>query len=219
MGVAENIALIRETVGSFPVELIAVTKAATSQQIEEAFNQGITTFGENRVQDAIARMDALPPQIRASSNWHFIGHLQTNKAKLAVGRFALIHSVDSFKLAAEISKQAAQKGLVQPILLQVKILTDPSKSGFTPQELRRDLPHILALPNIKCSGLMTISPLAANDNEKLACFAGLANLRGELSASFGVPFQELSMGMSDDWRQAVQCGATMVRIGRAIFKQ
>lgn len=219
MGVAENIALIRETVGCNPVELIAVTKAATPAQIEEAFNHGITTFGENRVQDAIAHMDALSPKTQAASNWHFIGHLQTNKAKLAVGRFALIHSVDSVRLAAEISKQAGQKGFVQPILLQVKILPDPSKSGFTPEELKRDLPSILALPNVECRGLMTITPLAASDTQKQECFEGLAKLRSELSAAFGVPLKELSMGMSDDWRQAVQCGATMVRIGRAIFKQ
>jgi pyridoxal phosphate enzyme (YggS family) len=219
MGVTENIALIRETVDSYPVKLIAVTKEAESVQIEEAFNSGVTEFGENRVQDAIARMDALSPKIQAASNWHFIGHLQTNKAKLAVGRFALIHSVDSLRLATEISKQAEQKGFIQPILMQVKILPDPSKGGYAPDELRRDFPALLKLPNIECRGLMTITPLAATDRQKQQCFQGLAKLKDELSMTFGVPLKELSMGMSDDWREAVLCGSTMIRIGRAIFKQ
>jgi PLP dependent protein len=219
MGVAGNIALIRETVGSYPVKLIAVTKEAESVQIEEAFNSGVTEFGESRVQDAIAHMDALSPKIQAASNWHFIGHLQTNKAKLAVGRFALIHSVDSLRLAKEISKQAEQKGFVQPILLQVKILPDPSKGGFTREELRSDFPALMSLPNIECRGLMTITPFSASDREKRQCFEGLAKFKDELSQTFGVPLKELSMGMSDDWREAVQCGSTMIRIGRAIFKQ
>jgi PLP dependent protein len=219
MGVAENIALIRETIGSYPVKLIAVTKEAESVQIEEAFRNGVTEFGESRVQDAIARIDSLPPKIQAASNWHFIGHLQTNKAKLAVGRFALIHSVDSLRLAKEISKQAEQRGFVQAILLQVKILPDPSKGGFTKEELRRDFSEIVGLPNIECRGLMTITPLEASDIQKRQCFEGLTKFKDELSKTFGVPLKELSMGMSDDWREAVQCGSTMVRIGRAIFKQ
>jgi PLP dependent protein len=218
MGVAENIAHIRETIGARAVKLIAVTKEARMAQIEEAFDNGVTEFGENRVQETIARIEVLPAKLQAA-NWHFIGHLQTNKAKSAVGRFALIHSVDSLRLAKEISKQAELKGLVQPILLQVKILPDPSKGGFEPEELKRDLVDILTLPSLDCRGLMTITPLAAGPAQKRQCFEGLVKLRDELSRVHGIKLSELSMGMSNDWREAVQCGATMIRIGRAIFKQ
>jgi pyridoxal phosphate enzyme (YggS family) len=219
MSVAENIARIREGFGNHPVKLIAVTKSAQIPQIEEAFATGITEFGENRVQDALSRIEQLSSEIQQKVSWHFIGHLQTNKAKQVVGRFALIHSVDSVKLAAEISKSAQAKGLVQQILLQVKILPDPSKSGFSAEELKADFISISKLPNIEVCGLMTITPLEAERDEKIACFSGLRELRDELQMVSGIPLRELSMGMSDDWQQAVACGATMVRIGSAIFRQ
>jgi PLP dependent protein len=218
MSVAENITRIREGFGAQPVKLIAVTKSAQLSQIEEAFGSGVTEFGENRVQDAITRMEALEARMPAA-RWHFIGHLQTNKAKLAVGRFALIQSVDSLKLAREISKSAQQKEIIQSILLQVKMLPDPSKSGFTPEELRREFAEIISLENIECHGLMTITPLAANTDDRHFCFNGLRELRDELSALHGTRLPELSMGMSEDWQDAVHCGATMVRIGSAIFRQ
>jgi pyridoxal phosphate enzyme (YggS family) len=218
MSVAENITRIREGFGSQPVKLIAVTKHAQLSQIEEAFTSGVTEFGENRVQDALTRMEALEAKL-PQARWHFIGHLQTNKVKLAVGRFSLIQSVDSFKLAQEISKSAKQKEIIQSILLQVKMLPDPSKSGFTPEELRRDFAKIISLENIECHGLMTITPLDVDTTNRHFCFSGLRDLRDELVATHGMQLPELSMGMSDDWQDAVQCGATMVRIGSAIFQQ
>jgi PLP dependent protein len=219
MSVVENIALIRESIGSSPVKLIAVTKEAMPAQIAEAFKCGVTEFGESRVQDAIRKMESLPSEIQAASSWHFIGHLQTNKAKFAVGRFALIHSVDSLKLAREISKSAELRGLMQDILLQVKILPDPDKGGFEPEELKRDFGAILSLPNVRCQGLMTITPLGARAQEREQCFRGLAELKAELTTEFDVPLKELSMGMSNDWPEAVKCGSTMIRVGSAIFKQ
>ena len=216
---AENIARIREALGQHAVKLVAVTKGAAMGQIEEAHRTGVTEFGESRVQDAIEKMAALPDWLMNQSHWHFIGHLQSNKVRQAVGRFVLIHSVDSLKLATEISRVSTSKGIIQPILLQVKMAADPSKSGFTPEELKRDFAAIARLPNIECRGLMTITPLAATPAERVACFSGLRLLRDQLVREHGVDLPELSMGMSGDWRQAIDCGATMVRIGSEIFRQ
>ncbi|PWT99706.1 MAG: YggS family pyridoxal phosphate-dependent enzyme [Candidatus Melainabacteria bacterium] len=219
MSVAENIARIREALGQHAVTLVAVTKGAAMGQIEEAHRTGVTEFGESRVQDAIEKMSTLPDWLMSHSHWHFIGHLQSNKVKQAVGRFALIHSVDSLKLAAEISRISSSKGITQPILLQVKIAADPNKSGFTPDELKRDFAEISRLVNIECRGLMTITPLEATAKERVDCFNGLRLLRDELAREHRVALPELSMGMSNDWRQAIDCGATMVRIGSEIFRQ
>jgi len=218
MSVAQNLSRIRESLGANPVKLIAVTKTATPGQIEEAFECGVTEFGENRVQEAVKKQNALPPRMASQVNWHFIGHLQTNKVKQAVGKFVLIHSVDSFRLAEEISKTAQAKNIVQPILLQVKVVDDESKGGFSPDELRHAFPQIHALAGIEIKGLMTITPLTADEKVRANCFDGLKDLRDELEAKHNVTLTELSMGMSDDYGEALSHGATMVRIGRAIFE-
>lgn len=213
---AANLAQVREAISDSTVKLIAVTKNATNAQIEEAFELGLSDFGESRLQDALKKRDALPPLVASQSNWHFIGHLQSNKVKHAVGNFSLIHSVDSIELAREISRIATQKGQTQAILLQVKVVPDDSKSGFTPQSLREAMAEIVALPSIKVEGLMTITPLTDDHNIWKQSFNGLAMLRDELSKTYG-PLKELSMGMSDDWREAITCGSTMIRLGRALF--
>jgi PLP dependent protein len=217
MSVAENIARFKESVGALPVTLIAVTKNADSAQIQEAFLAGVTEFGENRLQDALARRKQLPPNVAQGSRWHFIGHLQTNKAKQVVGNFELIHSVDSFHLAQQLSKVAGEQKTKQAILLQVKVLDDPNKYGFSPDELRQMFAQLLQLPHLEIRGLMTMTPMNADLAAGKACFSGLSQLRDELVLKHGVQLQELSMGMTDDWQQAVSCGATMVRLGRAIF--
>src|SRR5262249_41079646 len=152
-------------------------------------------FGESRVQDAITKMNALPTNLLGNSHWHFIGHLQTNKVKQAVGRFRLIHSVDSLRLAQEISKTSAEKGITQAILLQVKLANDPAKSGFAPNELKQCFHEISHLPNIECRGLMTITPLAASQADRIACFNGLKQFRDQLAREHGTELPELSMGM------------------------
>jgi hypothetical protein len=215
--VAANLAKVREAIDDQAVRLIAVTKHATNAQIEEAFSLGVSEFGESRVQDALKKRDELPPHVALNSNWHFIGHLQSNKVKQAVGNFALIHSVDSLSLAEEVSRIACQKGTTQSILLQVKILPDDSKSGFTKEELCKNLSTILALPSIKVEGLMTITPLTNDVKLWHESFSGLSSLRDQLNREFGISLKELSMGMSDDWREAIICGSTMIRLGRAIF--
>ncbi len=217
MSVTKNITRIRERFGSHPVRLIAVTKNARSKQIEEAFNSGVTEFGESRVQDALQKMDTMPAWLMEKASWHFIGHLQTNKVKQAVGKFALIQSIDSLRLAQEISRVAQVKQIQQPILLQVKLSPDANKSGFTADELKSILPEILKLPNIQCQGLMTITPKDATGELRQKCFTGLKQLRDELEKNTGTQLPELSMGMTDDWQEALSCGSTMLRIGTAIF--
>ncbi len=214
----QNIALIREGLGARSTKLIAVTKFATASQIEEAFKTGVTEFGENRVQVALAKMESLPSYLVKGSSWHFIGHLQSNKVKQAVGKFVLIHSVDSMDLAKEISRVSCEKNIVQPILLQVKMAFDPNKTGFDKDTLKKEFATIVHLPNIECRGLMAITPQSFSPQERIACFDGLRNLRDRLSAEYGIPLSELSMGMSDDWREAVSCGSTMIRVGSAIFR-
>jgi len=215
--VAANLAQVREAIDEQTVRLIAVTKHATNEQIEEAFASGVSEFGESRIQDALKKRQTLPPHVALNSHWHFIGHLQSNKVKQAVGKFSLIHSVDSKSLAEEISRVASATGTTQSILLQVKMVPDDSKSGFTPEQLRQSLAEIIALPSIKIEGLMTISPLTSEAKVWHESFAGLADLRDRLSAEFSLSLKELSMGMSDDWREAIICGSTMIRLGRAIF--
>lgn len=214
---ADNLARIKNTIGARPVTLIAVTKTASTAQIEEAFNCGVTEFGENRIQDAMSRRQALPPNVEAQSNWHFIGHLQTNKVKYVAGNFSLIHSVDSLRLAREISSLCAKKSLGQRILLQVKVLDDENKSGFSPEELKSCFSELLALPNLQIEGLMTMAPFVDDPSVWRQSFQGLKALRDELQANFSVELKELSMGMTEDWQEAIECGATMIRLGRAIF--
>jgi len=217
MSVADNIAHFRESVGEQDITLIAVTKFASVTQIEEAFQAGVTEFGENRLQHAQAIRKELPPEVEQGSRWHFIGHLQTNKAKQVVGAFALIHSVDSVNLAVQLSKAASERNINQAVLLQVKIADDPNKFGFSPDELKKVFSQLVQLPNLQIQGLMTINPLDADVVLTKACFNQLRHLRDELEQEHNVQLKELSMGMSDDWPQAVSSGATMVRLGRAIF--
>lgn len=217
MSVTENIARIRESFGSHPVRLIAVTKNVRPKQIEEAFTSGVTEFGESRVQDALPKMDAMPPWLMEKARWHFIGHLQSNKVKQTVGKFSLIHSVDSLRLAQEISRVAQVKQIKQAILLQIKMAPDSNKSGFEPEELKSQFQEIINLPNIECRGLMTITPQNASGEVRQKCFTGLKQLRDDLAQETGAYLPELSMGMSADWQEALASGSTMLRIGTAIF--
>lgn len=181
----------------------------------EAMQAGVTEFGENRVQEALRKQEQLA--YADSIRWHFIGHLQSNKVKQVVGRFALIHSIDSLSLAAEVSKAALKLQVVQPVLLQVKLAADPSKSGFSPEQLRQEFKRLLDLPGIKIDGLMTITPLTSDEALRKMCFEGLRLLRDELQEVYGVELKELSMGMSQDFAEAIACGSTMVRLGKAVF--
>lgn len=215
---ADNLARIRDQLGTNTVKLVAVTKTADLDQIEQAASCGVTEFGENKVQEAIKKRAQLPQSVLSNANWHFIGHLQTNKVKDAVGSFSLIHSVDSLRLAQEISRVASKKEVIQPILLQVKIEPDPNKSGFTSEQLKNEFKTIVELPAVRVDGLMTITPFIDDEATWRKCFDGLRKLRDELVREYGVRLDELSMGMSADWRIAVDCGSTMIRLGRAVFE-
>jgi pyridoxal phosphate enzyme (YggS family) len=204
-----RIASACQRVGRSPdeVTLVAVTKTVEPSAIETAFELGISHFGENRVQEAVAKIGQLSG-LEPRPTWHMVGHLQTNKAKIAVEIFDIIHSVDSVKLA-EVLSYRTQKTL--PILLEVNVSGEASKSGFPPDDVASALATISGLSNLEVKGLMTIAPLVADAEQVRPVFRRLRSLRD----SFGL--EHLSMGMTDDFEVAIKEGATMVRIGRAIF--
>lgn len=191
------------------VELICVTKEAAVEQMEDALNAGARIFGENRVQDAISKHRVIGDK----AGWHLIGHLQTNKAKDAVKIFDLIHSVDSVHLAREIDKQAGKAGKIQNILMQVNTSGEESKFGVMPEAVADLLKDISIYPNIGIKGLMTIAPEVEDPETVRPYFRALRELRDKINGSWS-----LSMGMTNDFEVAIEEGATMVRVGRAIFK-
>ncbi|MBN2452789.1 MAG: YggS family pyridoxal phosphate-dependent enzyme [Candidatus Omnitrophica bacterium] len=196
------------------VQLVCVTKEASVSQMLEAARAGIKIFGENRVQDAARKHAAIGNR----AEWHLIGHLQTNKARDAVGIFSLIHSVDSVRLADAIDKEAGRIGKRQDILVQVNISGEKSKFGIPPESAAGVLKEIVACPNISIRGLMTIAPEADDPEEVRPYFAGLRQILEKVNVELGTNYSMLSMGMSNDFEVAVEEGATLVRIGRAIFR-
>ncbi|MDP3730835.1 MAG: YggS family pyridoxal phosphate-dependent enzyme [Candidatus Omnitrophota bacterium] len=196
------------------VKLICVTKEAELSQIEEALASGVRNIGENRVQDALVKHNA----IGGRAIWHLIGHLQTNKVKDAVRIFSLIHSVDSVRLAKEIDAQAKRIDKVQEILIQVNTSGEESKFGVAPDETLKLFKEVRLYPDISISGLMTIAPEVDDPEKARPCFRKLRELRDELNSILNTQYSILSMGMTNDFEVAVEEGSTMVRIGRAIFK-
>jgi len=199
------------------VKLIAVSKGIHAEKIKNAVENGIRDLGENRVQEAqekIAIIKASLPDSRVK--WHLIGHLQKNKAKLAVSLFEMVHSVDSLELAILIDKYAAEAGKIQRILLQVKLSDEESKYGLLKDNLNEVLVGIRRLRNLKVKGLMTIPPYFDDSEKVRPFFRELRELKDKaVQAGFGLT--ELSMGMSNDFEVAIEEGATMVRVGTAIF--
>jgi pyridoxal phosphate enzyme (YggS family) len=189
------------------ITLVAVTKGVEALAIKAAYDCGIRDFGENRVQEAEGKIGQLS-DFKPDVTWHMVGHLQSNKAKAAVELFDIIHSVDSIKLA-EILSRRAEKNM--PILLQVNVSGEVSKSGFAAGEIARIIEEVRQLSNLKVVGLMTIAPLTADPEEVRPVFRKLRELRDSLG------LEHLSMGMTDDFEVAIEEGATMLRIGRAIF--
>jgi len=199
------------------VRLIAVTKQMPTEVIRAAYAAGIRDFGENRIQEAAAKQAEL--QDLPDITWHFIGHLQTNKAKKALEQFDWIHSVDNLKLAQRLDQLAQQLGVKPQVCLQVKILPDPNKSGWTVPELLADLPALDLCENLQIQGLMTIPPFGLDDAEILYVFNSTCKLAREITEQqwLHIQMNELSMGMSGDYQLAVQAGATMVRLGTILF--
>ena len=189
------------------ITLVAVTKTIDAQLIRAAFECGIRNFGENRIQEAEGKIKQLS-DINTDVTWHMIGHLQSNKAKMAVKLFDIIHSVDSLKLARILNRQVEK---VMPVLLEVNVSGEATKSGFTVDEIVAAIREIRQLTNLEVRGLMTIAPWAADSEKVRPVFRKLRELRDSLG------LEHLSMGMTDDFEVAIEEGATIVRVGRAIF--
>ncbi len=199
------------------VRLIAVSKQVPTDVIRTAYTAGIRDFAENRIQEAIAKQAEL--QDLSDINWHFIGHLQSNKAKKALENFQWIHSVDNLKLAQRLNELAQQIGVSPYVCLQVKILPDPNKSGWNVSQLLADLPTLNQCKNLQIQGLMTIPPLGLTQQEIMLVFNRTRELAQEIREQNWphIQMQHLSMGMSGDYRLAIQAGATMIRLGTILF--
>lgn len=198
------------------VTMIAVSKTVDSDKIRETYDLGIRNFGENRVPVLEQKIEELKD---LEILWHFIGHLQRNKAKKIVGKVAMIHAIDSMRLVETIDSICQKQGCRQAGLLQVNIGEDPNKFGFTEEELLRSLDQMQKFTHIKICGLMTILPYGRPAEENIAWFQRLAELLKKVKEHpVAREWTELSMGMSNDYQEAIQAGATMVRIGSAIYQ-
>jgi PLP dependent protein len=195
------------------IELVAITKTHRAEKVREAIEARQTLFGESRVQEARAKIPELPSTLR----WHFVGHLQKNKIRHALPLFELIHSVDSLALARDMNRIAEEDGAHPRILIEVNVAGEGSKFGFTPDKLREEMEPLLALPRLSILGLMTLPPLAKEAETSRKYFVQLRELRDRLQTEFHVDLSQLSMGMTQDYAVAVEEGATLVRVGTAIF--
>ncbi len=221
MGIKENLKKIKEQIGNHNVKIIAVTKYATQEQIAEAYKLDICDFAESYIQDAIPKLNKFTQEENPEKKirWHFIGRLQNNKVRFAIENFHLIHSVSSVELANLISKTASNRGITQSVLLQVNTSQEASKAGLSSFELNSSFEDIIKLPNIDVKGLMTIAPKTIDTNIIKDCFNNLYVLREELNKKYMVNLKELSMGMTNDYKEAIDCGATIIRIGKGIFNE
>ena len=221
--IAENLAAVHARIetaaaragrSAADVQLIAVSKTIPPETMREVVAEGVTTFGESRVQEAKAKI----PQLPGSLQWHLIGHLQTNKAREAVELFQMIHSVDSVRLARELDKCAEQSSLTVPVLLECNVSGESTKFGFKPDEAMAALTELNALRRLEIRGLMTMAPFFEDPQDARPTFRALRDLRDQLQQRHGIPLPALSMGMTNDFEAAIEEGATMVRVGTAIFR-
>ncbi len=197
------------------IRLVTVSKTIPADKIQQAIDAGATILGENYIQETRKKIEI----IRRNISWHFIGHLQSNKAKYAVDLFNLIHSVDSTHVAEQLNKEAGKKNKVMPILIQVNISGEDTKHGINPQVTIKLIEVIAPLGNLRIKGLMTMPPWSPDPEESRPYFIALRKLKDELTSQRpeNVELQELSMGMSADFEVAIEEGATLVRVGTAIF--
>jgi len=220
--IAENLERVREQIAQAAtksgrsiedVDLVAISKTHEAAKVREAIDAGQTLFGENKVQEARAKIPELPSHTR----WHLVGHLQKNKIRHALPLFELIHSVDSLALAQDINRIAEEEGLHPRILLELNVAGEGSKFGFTPEKLHADMETLLGLPRLSILGLMCIPPIADEAEASRKYFVQLREERDRLQTEFRVDLAQLSMGMTQDYAVAVEEGATLVRVGTAIF--
>jgi pyridoxal phosphate enzyme (YggS family) len=220
--IAENLERVREQIAQVAakagrsdedVELVAISKTCDAEKVREAVEAGQSLFGENRVQEARAKIPELPSNLR----WHFVGHLQKNKIRHALPLFELIHSIDSLALAQDANRIAEEEGMHPRVLLEVNVAGEGSKFGFKPDALRAEMEILLALDRLSIEGLMTIPPLAPEPGASREYFIKLRELRDALEKEFRAKLPHLSMGMTNDFVIAIEEGATLVRVGTAIF--
>ena len=215
--ISQDISDICKRTGKAPesITIIAVTKTVDTDRINYAIECGIKNIGENKVQEVMAKFD----NIEGNVNWHLIGHLQTNKVKYIIDKVALIHSVDSIGLAEEISRRAEKAGLIKDILIQVNVAEEETKFGIAYEEIDSIIEQLSKLPGIRVKGLMTIAPYFEDTEQVRPVFRKLKE-KFDLLAKAGIPNVEmkyLSMGMTNDYRQAIEEGSNMVRVGTGIF--
>ncbi len=222
MDLAANIERVRERLAEAcnragreanSVPLLAVSKTQPPEVVTEAARIGLSLFGENKVQEAKSKIPLCPGRV----NWHMIGHLQSNKAREAIGLFSMIQSVDNLHLAEELNKRAEQASKTMPILLEVNIVGEASKFGYKPDQLLLDLAALNALTRLEIHGLMTVPPWTPVPERVRAVFARLRELKNQCEQQLGAPLPHLSMGMTGDFEVAIEEGATIVRIGTALF--
>ncbi|HEV2393906.1 MAG TPA: YggS family pyridoxal phosphate-dependent enzyme [Verrucomicrobiae bacterium] len=222
MDLAANLNVVKERIAAAcarvgrsadSVSLLAVTKGHSPDAVNEAARLGLSLFGENKVQEARAKIPLCPSRLR----WHMIGHLQTNKCRDAVGLFEMVQSVDSLHLAEELNKRAEQAAKRLPILLEVNIVGEASKFGYKPAQLLEDFDKLNTLPRLELHGLMTVPPWAANPDRVRPVFGKLRGLKEQCEQILGAPLPHLSMGMTGDFEVAIEEGATIIRIGTALF--
>lgn len=198
------------------IRLVAVTKTVTADRIKEGIDAGLSIVGENRLQEAVPKIAVLQD---APVRWHFIGHLQRRKVRSVIGVFDLVHSVDSMELAQEINKRAGEAAICQEVLLEVNLGQEPTKSGFHPEDLIGVVPSLSLLPCLRVKGLMTIPPPTPKAEQARPYFSRLRKMAERIAALRlpAITMDELSMGMSNDYEVAIEEGATLVRVGAAIF--
>src|SRR5437762_1683138 len=220
--IADNLERVREQIAQATgkagrsiddVELVAISKTHDAVKVREAIEAEQSLFGESRVQEARVKIPELPSNLR----WHFVGHLQKNKIRHALPLFELIHSVDSLALAQDVNRIAEEEGLHPRVLLEVNVAGEGSKFGFDPEKLRAEMESLLALPRLSILGLMCIPPIADEAEASRKYFVALRELRDRVQPEFHVDLAQLSMGMTQDYGVAVEEGATLVRVGTAIF--
>ncbi len=210
MSIKKNISEIEKNLNE-NVTLIAVSKYHTEEEIMEVYNLGLRDFGENKVQDMVKKMENLPKDIR----WHLIGHLQTNKVKYIIGKTHLIHSVDSIDLAKEINKRSGKEGIVTDCLVQINSTGIEGRFGVDPENAESFLEELKEFKNIKIKGIMGMAPIT---DDATPYFTLLKNIFDDLKNNNLIDGDILSMGMSADYKTAVKCGSTMVRVGSALFR-
>ena len=220
--IGENLQRVREQIATAAaksgrsvdeVELVAITKTHPAEKVREAVEAGQTLFGESRVQEARAKI----PELSSNLRWHFVGHLQKNKVRQALPLFEMIHSVDSLGLAQDVNRIAEEKGLYPRVLLEVNVAGEGSKFGFAPDDLREQMEALLGLPRVSIEGLMCIPPLALESQDSRKFFVQVRELRDSLEKEFNMKLPQLSMGMTQDFPIGIEEGATLVRVGTAIF--